>query len=104
MGTVIYSERGKHALAKLWYEYIDVTEKYKLPFILTTPTRKVNIDTIKESDYNESIIFDNVSYLKSIKDESKTHMYVGGLMGCRGDACKADNVLSAIEGKKFHTG
>ena len=71
---------GATALSNLWNEYIDIAQKYHLPFIATTPTRRVNCECILKSNKTEQVILDNVSFLRAIERNSGIEMYVGGLM------------------------
>lgn len=103
MACLIYTDEGKKALAHLWGEYINIAKTYNLPFIATTPTRRANKERISNSKYNKDIISDNVSFLKSIKDSSQTTMFIGGLMGCKGDAYQAKGFLSTEEAEDFHS-
>lgn len=103
MASLVYDSKGKFALENLWTEYIRIAEKYALPFLATTPTRRANKKRIKNSIYNESVISDNVSFLRKIQQKHSIEMYIGGLMGCEGDAYKATDVLSAASAKEFHT-
>ncbi len=103
MASLIYTDEGKKALAHLWEEYINIAKTYNLPFIATTPTRRANKERISNSKYNKDIISDNVSFLKAIKDSSQTTMFIGGLMGCKGDAYQAKKILSIEEAENFHS-
>lgn len=103
MAGLIYSEAGKDALAKLWKGYIDIARKYSLPFMATTPTRRANRERVATSIYADTIIADNVRFLRDIQKESGIEMYVGGLAGCKGDAYTAEGALSEEEAYNFHS-
>nr|WP_319487695.1 homocysteine S-methyltransferase family protein [uncultured Caproiciproducens sp.] len=103
MASLIYNERSRAALKNIWEEYISVAAAYHLPFIATTPTRRANKERVLNSKYDESIIQDNIQFLKQIQQTSKIEMYIGGLMGCKGDAYKATNILSIHEAMDFHS-
>lgn len=103
MASLIYTDEGKKALAHLWGEYINIAKTYNLPFIATTPTRRANKEHISNSKYNKDIISDNVSFLKAIKESFQTTMFIGGLMGCKGDAYQAKGFLSTEEAEDFHS-
>lgn len=99
-----YNLYGIKALQKLWTGYIEIAKKYNLPFMATTPTRRANQDRVSRSRYQETIIKKNVDLLKSIRKKSNyKEMYIGGLLGCKGDAYKAENVLECQEAKEFHS-
>lgn len=103
MANLIYSDKGRDALAQSWTDYMDIANKYSLPFMATTPTRRANVERVSRSRYNEDIIGDNVSFLKKLKSNNEADMYIGGLMGCKGDAYKATEVLSIEEALEFHS-
>lgn len=96
MAKLIYDEKGAVALANLWNEYIDIARKYKLPFIATTPTRRANYERVQCADCPDSIIADNVNFLRNMQKNSGIEMYVGGLMGCKGRFPLCRNYASII--------
>ncbi len=103
LANIIYRSGGKKALCELWNQYIDVAKNYNFPFIATTPTRRANKARVLKAGFDKSIILDNVSFLKEIQKAADVEMYIGGLMGCKGDAYKATEVLSPDEAHKFHS-
>ncbi|MGN0134530.1 MAG: homocysteine S-methyltransferase family protein [Anaerotignum sp.] len=102
MANLVYDESGRAALLNLWSEYIDIARKYQLPFMATTPTRRANRERVSLSNYSERIIFDNVDFLKKIQRNSGIEMYVGGLVGCKGDAYTGEGALTEREALDFH--
>lgn len=102
MAKLIYDAKGRYALKSLWQEYIDIAQKYGLPFLATTPTRRANQERVEQEGCNSSIIIDNVKFLRKIQQESNIEMYVGGLMGCKGDAYTGEDALSESEARTFH--
>lgn len=104
MASLVYESKGRKALHTIWKEYIDIAKRYNLPFMATTPTRRANCERIANSIYQPEIIQDNVDFLKEIRDKSYIeNMFIGGLMGCRGDAYKDDEVLDEYEAFTFHS-
>jgi len=103
MASLIYDDNSKQAMQNIFQEYMKTAEKYNLPFIATTPTRRANKERVIQSDFNEKIIYDNVCFLQNIKSKTSTDMFVGGLMGCKGDAYKATEVLSIEDAQIFHS-
>lgn len=99
----IYNEKSKQALKELFHQYIEIAQYYHLPVMITTPTRRANKERVAKSKYNKNIIYDNVSFLYEIKKECLSDVYIGGLMGCKGDAYRADKVLSEREAFEFHS-
>ncbi|MDL2265652.1 homocysteine S-methyltransferase family protein [Parabacteroides sp. OttesenSCG-928-G07] len=103
MANLIYDADGKTALKALWEQYIDIARKYNLPFMATTPTRRANKERVAFSAYDDSIISQNVAFLREIKNEANIEMYVGGLLGCKGDAYTGEGSLDIEEAKIFHS-
>ena len=102
MANLVYSQKGRHALKCLWNEYAQTAYNHGLPFIATTPTRRVNSERVAMAGYSEAIIRDNVEYLKKIQEEQKGEMYIGGMLGCKGDAYTGLDCLNAEESQSFH--
>ena len=102
MAKLIYDPNGRFALKSLWQEYINIAMKYKLPFLATTPTRRANKERVEQAGCDSSIIIDNVMFLRKIQQDNKLEMYIGGLMGCRGDAYTGENALSERDARTFH--
>ncbi|MHB1151071.1 MAG: homocysteine S-methyltransferase family protein [Eubacteriales bacterium] len=103
LANVIYRDDGKKALYELWNQYIDVARDNNIPFIATTPTRRANKERVAKAGYDKNIIRDNVFVLKQLRDVTDIKMYIGGLMGCKGDAYKATEALQPDEAKLFHS-
>lgn len=103
LADIIYRKGGKEALFEIWNQYINVAKENNLPFIATTPTRRANCERVAKAGYDKNIILDNVSVLKQLRDSTCVEMYVGGLMGCKGDAYKANEFLHPNKAKEFHS-
>ncbi|HWT77075.1 MAG TPA: homocysteine S-methyltransferase family protein [Mobilitalea sp.] len=103
MAKLVYSSEGRKALIELWGQYIAIAKSYGLPFLATTPTRRANKERVKLAGTNKSIINDNVSFLRDIQRNSNIDMYVGGLMGCKGDAYTGEGALTKDEAHMFHS-
>jgi len=101
--SLIYQEAGRKALLFLWQEYLSIAQKYSLPFLATTPTRRANQERVVASSYPESIIQDNVAFLMQMKTHAAVPVFAGGLMGCKGDAYQGNSSLSVAEAWEFHT-
>ena len=103
LASLVYSEDGRNALDKLWSEYAGIALKYNLPFLATTPTRRVNKERIEKSIYDSSIVQANVNFLRLVQTQQIGEMYVGGLLGCKGDAYTGEGSLDMKEAQMFHT-
>ena len=102
MARLVYDPRGAAALRHLWGQYLHIAEQYGLPFLATTPTRRANRERMALAGLDGTVIWDNVRFLRRIQSGSSVPMYVGGLMGCRGDAYTGEGALSAPEALAFH--
>ena len=95
------------ALATFYRQYIAIAQRYDTPIMLMTPTRKVNLDTVCRSKYSgRSVIADACAYLNSIKDgyrDFSDKVFIGGLLGCKGDAYKPGEALGEEEAYRFHS-
>lgn len=102
MGSLIYDKQGRDALAALWKEYLEIAEAYQLPLLVTTPTRRANKERVKQAGFSEDLIKDHVHFLKETITSSKVPVFVGGLMGRKGDAYTGSGALSLEEARSFH--
>ncbi|MEG0309094.1 MAG: homocysteine S-methyltransferase family protein [Clostridium sp.] len=103
LASAIYNQDHREVLKKLFVEYIDIGNRYNLPIMITTPTRRANKDRVLNSKYNKNIIEDNVLFLKEIRTMFNSDIFIGGLMGCYGDAYKDDDGLSIECAFEFHS-
>lgn len=103
MGKLVYTKEGREALKTLWLQYADIAAEYHLPFLATTTTRRTNKERAQNANAPESILEDNVKFLRTVQNESHAELYVGGLMGCYGDAYTGAGALSAKASRNFHT-
>lgn len=103
MAGLVYNTKSRQAMQNIFGEYVKIAEKYNLPFIAMTPTRRANKERVMQSKFTEKIIEDNVHFLQQIKKSTNIKMFIGGLMGCKGDAYKASEILSVEEAKEFHS-
>lgn len=103
MARLVQEESGRRALLELWRQYASIAEKYSLPFLATTPTRRVNAERMKKAGCDYKLIEENVRMLQSIRNQATCEMYVGGLMGCKGDAYSNEDALTEQEAYEFHS-
>jgi len=90
-------------LELLYKQYIDIGQRYNLPIMIMTPTRKVNFEsTIKSKE----IISDSCAFINNIK-ESYTNfsenILTGGLLGCKGDAYSGKKIFDISQAYEFHS-
>ena len=102
MAGLVDTEKGRGALNALWTEYAEIAYENNLPFIATTTTRRANRKLTSLAMADDEIIKRNVDFLKSVRDRQRCEMYVGGLLGCAGDAYTARGCLGFEEAVEFH--
>lgn len=93
-------------LAELYRQYIAIAQKYDIPIMLMTPTRKVNVESIKLSKFQDKdLIADSCAFMNEKKGEFpdfSDKIFIGGLLGCKGDAYQSDGALETEEAYQFH--
>lgn len=93
-------------LATLYRQYIEIASSYHIPIMLMTPTRRVNRETLKRSAYAaKDVIPDCCAFLHRIREhyhEFSEHIFIGGLLGCKGNAYRGDEGLGHSEAYTFH--
>lgn len=101
---LIYSH--PKVLELLYRQYLDIGKKYNLPILIMTPTRKVNAASIVKSAFaDKDIPADAVAWLNTIRQsygDYADQIFLGGLMGCRGDAYSGEMVMDVDETFGFH--
>lgn len=84
MAKLVRSKEGRTALTALWGGYAAIAGRYGLPFLATTPTRRANRERMARAGCG-------------------AEMFVGGRMGCKGDAYTGANALDKAEAAAFHS-
>lgn len=103
LADMVYREDGRAALATLWRGYAAVAKKYHLPFLATTPTRRANRERLADTPFRDTCIRDSVRFLRQCQESWQLeNSYIGGLMGCRGDAYTGEGALTEDEAAEFH--
>jgi homocysteine S-methyltransferase len=109
----IYEEKAGAALAALYRQYMDIGKRYNLPLLSYTPTWRADKDRLTESGYyfpggsvpEKDVNGDSGSFLAGIREEYGEYsrsIFIGGLIGCRGDAYKPEETLSTGEAESYH--
>lgn len=105
-GGAIYDEASTKLLKKIYKEYIDIAAKHNLPIMITSSTRRCNKDRISASKYSENNVnIDFIEFLNEIRDEYsdyKYNIYIGALIGTKGDSYNANEALQEEEAYEFH--
>lgn len=103
--ALIYDDHGRRVLAGVHREYVDVAQKYQLPIFMLTDTWRANPERIAASNFRRNKVNqDNVRFLSDLRAGygNSPDIYIGGLIGVRGDAYKPEQALSRLEAESFH--
>lgn len=103
---MLYDDKSKILLAKIYREYIDIAQSANIPIILLTPTWRANKErTIKANVDMETINTDAFKFVDTIRKSYGSFsdkIFIGGLTGCKGDVYKPKEALSENESYHFH--
>lgn len=104
--SLVYVPEGQRALTKIYTEYLDAAKKADLPIMITTPTWRANKERLQQSGFsNRNVNADCFRFLENIRNqygEYKSKIYIGGLIGCRGDAYNPGEALTKEAAYAFH--
>ena len=104
---LIYDIEGRKELERMWRGYADVGREFSLPMILLSPTWRANEERLRAAGHSnvEKVNRDGVRFLAELRGrygDYSSRIFIGGLMGCRGDAYQPAQVLSEREAARFH--
>lgn len=103
---LIYDADGSAALRQIYRDYLAIGHRHALPLLLLAPTWRANPDRLAMSRFaGRDVNGDAVRFVRNIRDawgDYARFVYVGGLMGCRGDAYKPHEGLTREDARRFH--
>ncbi|MGD0337967.1 MAG: homocysteine S-methyltransferase family protein [Bacteroidota bacterium] len=114
--ALLYNE-GKKYLEAIYRQYIDCAYRRNLPMIILTPTWRANPERISRAglpahqssknvggrahDVNKDC-YDFLAEIRAGYGEYAKKIFIGGLMGCYGDAYKPEEALPSGTARFFH--
>jgi homocysteine S-methyltransferase len=105
--ALVLRSNGRAVLERIYRSYLDVARRHRLPILLLTPTWRANPERTRRAglpggtDLNgEAVRF--LSEVVARSGAASGTVFVGGLLGCRGDAYRAEEGLPASEAEAFH--
>lgn len=102
--SLIYSAEGRDALAAIYRNYLQAAEDYRLPILLMTNTRRANKDRVLRSEYRDkNMMRDYACFLRELASGYTCPVFIGGMMGCKGDAYSGSEGLSTDEAIEYHS-
>lgn len=103
----IYNPIQKQKLGNMYKQYIDITCAKSLPIVLFTPTWRASEERIKQARIvDKDVNLDCFQFLNDIRNEYEKYAeknFIGGLIGCKGDAYNPKEALSTEDAKIFHS-
>jgi homocysteine S-methyltransferase len=102
----VYDEGGRRALRGLYRQYLDIGLAADLPMIVCTPTWRANPVRLRHAGLaDRDVNGDGARFVAAIRDEYGAYarrVFLGGLLGCAGDAYKPEEGLSTAAATSFH--
>ncbi|OJT21283.1 homocysteine methyltransferase [Archangium sp. Cb G35] len=103
---LLFSPEGREALAGIYRDYRDIGLRHGLPTLLLTPTWRANEERLARAGLAGRDVFtEAVGLLAGLRDEAGgrgASVFIGGLVGCRGDAYQPAEALPREEAAAFH--
>lgn len=91
----------REILAAIYREYLHIAEKSSRPMICFSPTWRANPERLSAAGLTGDVNAAGVAFAREMAAGRKD-VFIGGLMGCRGDAYLPEQALSAAEAARFH--
>ncbi len=105
-GGFIYEEEAGKALESIYREYIEIARAHQVPILMFTPSWRATKERIDKSPYKgKHVNGDGYRFLDRIRQsygEYSERIFIGGLMGCKGDAYKPEEALTIGESREYH--
>jgi len=106
---LLRTEEGKNAFREYYNPYLALAEKYKLGFVIESPTWRANTDWGVKLGYSRDELFalnkQSIGFIRELTQpflETLPHIIVSGNIGPRGDGYKAENQMTTEEAKAYH--
>jgi homocysteine S-methyltransferase len=103
---LIYDAAHRRLLTGMYRQYIDITCERDLPILLFTPTWRANAERIRLANLaGRDVNKDCYEFLAEIRDSYGNYaekIFIGGLIGCKGDAYKPAEALTTADAEAFH--
>jgi homocysteine S-methyltransferase len=104
---LVYDPAGRKEMERMWRGYADIGREFDLPMILLSPTWRANAERLRTAGHDDvkKVNRDGVQCLSRLRHdygEYSGRIFIGGLMGCRGDAYKPSEALHESEAVHFH--
>lgn len=106
---LLRTEEGKNAFREYYQPYLSLAEKYKLGFVMESPTWRASSDWGFKLGYTHDELFalnkQSIKFMRELVQpfsQSLPHIIISGNIGPRGDGYKAENQMTAEQAKVYH--
>lgn len=106
VAPLVLEEEGRKALRVIYRSYLDIAAEYGLPIMILAPTWKAGADLCGKAGIDLGLV--NRSCVEFMGDiaaeypEMAEKIFIGGLVGSRGDSYRPEEALPRIEARRYH--
>jgi len=101
---LIYQRDSRKKLAVIYRQYLDAAKEYALSILLMTNTRRANYERMASSAFaGRNVMKHYALFLRELAADYPGTAFIGGMMGCKGDAYTGADTLSFEEAVRFHS-
>jgi homocysteine S-methyltransferase len=104
--ALVLDEEGREALREIYRSYIDVAEETGLPIVILAPTWKAGPDACERAGLDLGVL--SAACVSFMRDTAAQYpalagrIFVGGLVGSRGDAYRPGEGLPRETARRYH--
>ncbi len=106
VSALVLEEEGRRILREIYRSYIDIAEETGLPIVILAPTWNAGPDDCQRAGLDLDLVNRTcVGFMKEIVSEYAAlagRIFVGGLVGSRGDAYRPDEALPRDTARRYH--
>jgi homocysteine S-methyltransferase len=105
--ALLFEAEGPNALRRIYREYLHVGFHHDLPMLIFTPTWRANAERLAAAGLPgvDEVSEEAFRLLDQVRDGYGSYaknIFIGGLMGCRGDAYASGDALPEDRAYAFH--
>ena len=104
--SLVLEEEGRTILREIYRSYIDVAAETGLPIMILAPTWKAGAGPCGKAGLDMEMLNSAcVGFVREIASEYprlEDRIFIGGLVGSRGDAYRPDEALPRGEARRYH--
>lgn len=103
---LIYEETGSKRLEEIYYSYLEIADKAKLPILFCAPTWRVSRERIEEAGVPLSINRDAVTFMKGFRtrhDSNNSKVTIGALLAPKNDCYSPGAALGRDQAADYHS-